>query len=152
MAFTARARGVSSVAAGDELFLMTTRRCFGSPGKDRTRIVGKARVTSAVVDFDETLDLAGRTFDRGCDLSLEKLVPFRTGVEIPPLVPRLDAFPNKEAWFWMLRRPLLRLSAQDAGLLSHGLTHLSGEPKDTIPAYLQWIDRHPNGYPKPLAG
>lgn len=149
MAFPVRNRsGVGELAQGDELFLLTTRACFGNPKKDRTRIAGRARVGSGVVKLDEPLELAGRIFDRGCDLRMESIAPFRTGVELLPLVPRLDAFPNKSAWAWWLRRPVLRLSAKDARLLAGRLEGVSEAPRKAIPGYLDWIRAHPKGHPR----
>jgi len=149
MAFPTTSRGGGELAQGDKLFLLTTRACFGNPTKDRTRIVGKASVASAVVRFDPSLKLADRTFDRGFDLMIEQVVPFRTGVELQPLVSNLDAFPNKRAWSGWLRRPLLRLSEKDALLLNRHLQSLRGVPDESIPDYLEWIEGHPNGHPKP---
>jgi hypothetical protein len=131
--------GVDDLVCGDELFLTTTRGCFRSPTHDSTRIIGKARVTSSVSTLDNPLELADRIFDRGCDISIEHVAPFREGVELLPLVPLLDAFPNKRAWSAWLRRPLLGLSAKDARLVARKLQPVSGLPDEMVPTYLDWI-------------
>jgi hypothetical protein len=143
MAFPPRHhRGVDDLACGDQLFLMTTRGCFGNPNRDRSRIFGQAYVTSSVTRLEKSLELGDRTFDRGCDLLIQRVAPFREGVELQHLVPLLDAFPNKRAWSMWLRRPLLGLSAKDARLMADKLESVSGLPDETVPAYLNWIEAH----------
>jgi hypothetical protein len=142
MAFPPRRHlGVDDLAYGDQLFLMTTRNCLGNPGKDRSRVFAKAYVASSVAMLEKPLKIGNRTFDRACDLLIEGVAPFREGVELGPLVPLLDAFPNKREWKMWLRRPLLRLSAKDALLVASRFDPLSRIPDETVPAYLDWIGK-----------
>lgn len=152
MAFpTHGGQGTHKLAKGDELFLVTTRNCYGRSGTDRTRIIGKAHASSDVIRFDEPLKLAGRRFDRGCDLTIETIAPFGTGLELQPLVPDLDVFPNKRAWGWSIRRSLVRLPAKDTQVLARHMTTQRGVPDKSIPPeYLRWIDGHPEGHPRLL--
>src|SRR4051794_30479661 len=67
MAFPAgRATAVSSLRAGDELFLYTTRSCFHNPARDRGRVVGRGIATSSVKHLDRPVEIAGRRFSHGC--------------------------------------------------------------------------------------
>ena len=143
MAFPRTARAeVDALAVGDELFIYTTRGAFGNPTRDRGRVVGKAVVTSTVTQLDVPIEIAGREFPRGCDIRVESLAPWRSGVDLKALVDRLAAFPNPKAWSIYLRRPLLRLPKQDARLLGRELAPLAGPPADNIQGYL---DRAPSG-------
>lgn len=119
MAFPGTPRSeVAALAPGDDLYLYSTRGAWRNPTRDRGRVIGKARVTSAVTAFDEPLEIAGRQFLSGCALRLESLVPYPQGMELQPLVEKLAAFPKPEAWSIYLRRALLRLPSADARLLA----------------------------------
>lgn len=141
MAFPQTRRSeVDSLAVGDELLLLTTRGCFHNPGRDRTRVIGRASVTTPVVPLDPPVALVGRTFTRGCDLDITSLAPYLTGVELAELVPRLAAFPDKENWSIRLRRPLVRLTERDATLLRGGLGTVAERPPDAaLQGYLERI-------------
>lgn len=118
MAFPATPRAeVAALDEGDRLFLYATRGAWLNPTRDRGRIIGVAHATSAVRRFDEPVEIAGRSFVSGCDLGIDGLVPYPGGLELQPLVARLDAFPNPHVWSIYLRRALLRLTEADADLL-----------------------------------
>jgi hypothetical protein len=120
-------REVDALNVGDRLFLLTTRGCFHNPGRDRTRVIGEARVTTAVRVLDTPVNLAGRDFPRGCDLEITRVLPWPMGPELPQLVPRLNAFADKgRGWSVWLRRPLVALGAADADLLSAELDLAAG--------------------------
>lgn len=123
MAFPA-ARGprLNHVTPGDRLLLMTSRGCYHNPGRDRTRVIGTATVTSLVTHLEEPVLVAGRQFDYGCELAIQSLAPYGGGVELAPLVPELAVFTNKRAWAAKLRRPLVTLGDPDAALLSERLS------------------------------
>ena len=135
---------VDRLARNDQLFLVTTRGCFHNPGRDRTRVIGRAVVTTDVVELRPPIELAGRTFSRGCSLKITSLAPYLTGVDLADLVPRLDAFPDKTHWSTRLRRPLVALSTDDAGLLRDALQGVAFRPDRTISEYLDRI--------RPVAG
>ena len=120
---------VDQLKAGDELFLLTTRGCFHNPGRDRTRVIGHANVTTDVLPLDPPSDLVGRT--RGCSLEITSLAPYLTGVELADFVERLDAFPDKDHWSIRLRRPLVPLSSNDARLLRNALQKVAGSRDST---------------------
>lgn len=137
MAFPATRRPeVDRLAVGDELFLLTTRGCFHNPGRDRTRVIGHAVVTTPVAPLDPPVELVGRTFPRGCDLRITSLSPYLTGVHLGDLVPRLDAFPDEATWSIRLRRPLAALSERDAALLTERLDDAAAPPEDSLDGYL----------------
>ncbi|MCT9932029.1 hypothetical protein N5079_17650 [Planotetraspora sp. A-T 1434] len=139
MAFPPTSRSeVNRLKVGDDLFVLTTRGCWHNPTRDRTRVIGIATVVSEVVAYEQPVTLAGRDFTRGCGISLRALAPYRTGVDLAPLIPRLDAFPD-DNWSIRLRRPLLEISASDAGLLADELRDISREPSAVVPGYLSSI-------------
>jgi hypothetical protein len=139
MAFPATRRPeVDRLGVGDELFLLTTRGCFHNPARDRTRMIGRAVVTTPVVPLHPPLELVGRTFPRGCGLEMASLAPYLTGVDLADLVPRLDAFPDKTAWSIRLRRPLVALSGRDPALVRQRLDRVA-RPVDTTRA--EYLDR-----------
>jgi hypothetical protein len=137
MAFPARSRAeVNRLAVGDELLIYTTRGAYRNPRRDRGRVIGTATVTSAVEWLDDPVEFGGRSFPRGSDLLVESLVAWGGGVELQSLIDRLDAFPNSKAWSIQLRRPLLRLPAQDAALLRFRLAPEADSRSDHLDGYL----------------
>ncbi|WP_067135959.1 hypothetical protein [Microtetraspora malaysiensis] len=140
MAFPPTSRSeVNRLKVGDELFVLTTRGCWHNPTRDRTRVIGLATVTSDVLPHEEPVTIAGRDFTRGCAINLQSLTPYLTGIELVPLVPKMDAFPNKSAWSIRLRRPLLEVTEADAHLLRQELTAVAAEPSAIVPGYLSNI-------------
>jgi hypothetical protein len=137
MAFPARSRvEVNRLAVGDELLIYTTRGAYRKPTRDRGRVIGTATVTSAVERLDDPVEFGGRSFPHGCDLLVESLVAWGGGVELQPLIDRLAAFPNSKTWSIQLRRPLLRLPAQDAALLRSRLAPEADSRSDHLDGYL----------------
>jgi hypothetical protein len=138
MAFpSARRAEVAALQQGHELFLYTTRGAFKNPTRDRGRGIGTAQVTSPVRRLEEPVRFGEREYPIGCDLAIGPLAPFGSGLELAPLVPSLSAFDGvRDAWSTRLRRPLVRLSADDAAVLRNGIEHLTHEGTD--PAYTRW--------------
>ncbi|CAN5847571.1 hypothetical protein BH20GEM1_BH20GEM1_10210 [soil metagenome] len=54
-------------------------------------------------------------------LHIELLAPRHEGVELAPLVERLDVFPEARSWSARMRRALVPLGARDAALLEREL-------------------------------
>jgi hypothetical protein len=136
MAFPSTPRAeVAALATGDRLLLYTTRGAWGNPTRDRGRIVGTATVTSAVQMLDEPVEISGRRFSSGCELSIDGLVPYPGGVELHPLVADLAAFPKPESWSVYLRRALLGLPAPDAKLLLRRLGPLLTDRASALASY-----------------
>lgn len=136
MAFEAHRRNdATRLAVDDTLFLYTTRKCFHNPTRDRGRVVGRAVVTSPVQPLKESVVVMGREFVLGCTFDLIGLAPRHEGVVLADLVPRLDAFPIKDAWAARMRRPLLTLPPHDAALLEQELARLIREPSSTVASY-----------------
>jgi hypothetical protein len=130
---------VERLAVGDELFVLSTRNCYHSPNRDRTLVVARALVATPVKPLEPAVQLAGRSFTRGCDLDIQVLTPYRTGVELAPLIPRLDAFPRKDLWPSLLRRPLLLVNTRDAGLLRNRLCKMAAPMSVNLEDYLRSI-------------
>lgn len=136
MAFPATARAeVDRLAEGDTLLVYATRGAFGNPTRDRGRVIARAVVASPVTVLDEPVVFGERAFPRGCGLRIETLAPWGSGVELQPLVERLEAFPDARSWSVRLRRPLLRLPAGDAELLTRALEPLAGDPAEHVDGY-----------------
>lgn len=137
MAFPATRRAeVAALAAGDELFLYATRGAWHNPTRDRGRVIGHAKAATAALALKEPLEIAGMKFESGCRLEVDGVVPYPGGVELAPLVPRLAAFPNPASWSIYLRRPLLRLPAQDVALLTERLHPLLEQPAEALGSYI----------------
>jgi hypothetical protein len=136
MAFAPHRRTEAAVLRrGDVLFLYSTRGAFHNPSRDRGRVIGRAEVRGPLVELDPPMALGGRVFTSACDLGLLELAPFGLGVELSPLVPRLDAFPDPASWSARMRRPLVAISQNDAGLLGRALAKRAGEPAAALPTY-----------------
>ena len=120
MAFP-RGRSTSALAEGDELLLYTTRGCFRNPTRDLGRIMARARVAGPVRALPEPVRFGDRDFTEGCDLRIEALAPYREGLVLRDLVPRLSVFPDPASWSVRLRRTVLTLPPRDAELLGREL-------------------------------
>jgi hypothetical protein len=132
-------REVDSIVVGDRLFLTTTRGCFHNPTRDATRVIATAKVLSAVTLLETPLQIAGREFTRECELSIGVLAPYLEGVELAPLVDKLDAFAGAGAWGMRLRRPLVSITAADARLLERKLGPVGLDPESSQQMYLDRI-------------
>lgn len=116
-----RARDASALQRGDPLLLYTTRGAFHNPTRDRGRVIAEALVADEVRQLSEPVCIAGRTYTHGCRLSLDRAAPYRTGLELAPLVQLLHAFPHPMTWAVRMRRTLLTIDEHDARLLRREL-------------------------------
>jgi hypothetical protein len=144
MAFrSARRSEVRALKAGDELFLYTTRDAFKNPTRDRGRIIGTARVDSEVAQLKHSVSFGGREYPVGCKLVVGPLARFGSGVELAPLVRKLETFAGAgDAWWIWLRRPLLRLTGRDAYHLHRELDKVVKDAKlndDAVAEYTRWF-------------
>ncbi|MER5182666.1 hypothetical protein ABT009_30675 [Streptomyces sp. NPDC002896] len=73
---------VARLEPGDELLIYTTRGCWHNPGRDRGRVIGRARVASPVNVLEVPIEIAGREFTSGCDLDVQTLTRISPGVEL----------------------------------------------------------------------
>ncbi|MFI7279905.1 hypothetical protein ACIBOV_06530 [Micromonospora chersina] len=136
MAFPATPRAeVVRLAPGDRLFLYATRGAWHNPPRDRGRVIGVAAAATAVRPLEEPIEIAERTFHSACELHVEGIVPYPGGLELRPLVERLDAFPKPHAWNIYLRRALVRLSDADRAILDQGLAPMLGPPDQVLSTY-----------------
>ncbi|GAA3477777.1 hypothetical protein [Streptomyces yanii] len=118
MAFPAgRAKVARALGEGDEIFLYTTRGCFRNPTRDLGRMVARATITSPVRVLDEPVVFNDRSFTEGCRLQVSGLAPFREGVVLRDLVPRLSVFPDPATWSVRMRGASLTLPPGDADLV-----------------------------------
>jgi hypothetical protein len=140
MAFPNYRRGAAShLSEGDALLLYTTRGCFHNPGRDRGRVIGTARAVSAAVQLEEPVVIDGVRYPVGCDIELLKLAPKGHGIELAPLVLQMTTFTNKRAWAATMRRPLLKLTEDDANLLARQLKPVVAPARDAIDSYVSAI-------------
>lgn len=133
---------VWSLRPGDDLLLYTTRRAFGSPTRDRGRVIGTAQVASHVDVLENPVCFGGRQFPIGCDLELKLLVPYGSGVILADHVSDLDTFKDAGAnWSLRLRRALLQLSEHDARFLSDELLSVGARKiaNNVIAQYARWF-------------
>jgi hypothetical protein len=143
MAFPSGRRSeVRSLKQGDELFIYTTRAAFRNPRRDRGRVIGTARVDSEVAKLEHPVSFGGREFPVGCKLELGPLAGFGSGVQLAPLVPKLEAFAGVgDAWAILLRRPLVRLTERDVNRLHRELDKVVRDVKLNVDAaadYARW--------------
>ena len=136
---------IDHISVDDELFMLTTRGCWRNPTRDRSRIIGCARVTSPVQSCDPPLEIAGRELTRACDIAIEQLAPYPSGVELPPLIFQMQTFPNKPMWSMSLRRTLLKLAPNDAVLLRRKLDIIGQDPIEAIRTYVDRMRRSGRG-------
>ncbi|MGW4041872.1 hypothetical protein [Streptomyces sp. NPDC004721] len=136
MAFPAgRAKAARALEEGDEIFLYTTRGCFRNPTRDLGRVIGRAVVASAVRVLDEPVVFGDRSFPEGCRLEFSGLAPFREGLVLRDLVPRLSIFPDPATWSVRMRRASLNLPPGDADLVRTELESLLRPYRDVAGDY-----------------
>ncbi|HEX4247723.1 MAG TPA: hypothetical protein VH008_07635 [Pseudonocardia sp.] len=127
---------VDRLVVGDELFLVTTQKCWGDgPGRAPTLVIGSAVLTSPVALLAEPPVLAGRRYPRACELRLTRLATYREGVDLKSLVPRLEAFPKGTDWGRPLRQTVTELSDADAALLRAELAEVGADPAVALGSY-----------------
>jgi hypothetical protein len=138
MAFPAvRKSRAATLEIGDELFIYTTRKCFGNPTRDRGRVIGLALISSDVRDLAEPVVFDERRYTSGCTLDIQSVAPLRDGIELRPLVPQLHAFPDERAWSIRLRQPPVALDEHDAALLKSQLNPLVEPLNRHLDAYIE---------------
>jgi hypothetical protein len=119
MAFSAhRKRDSDALSLNDRLFLYTTRACFRNPGRDRGRVIGVARVAREPYHLTRAVHFGSRIYPIGIGLVIDALAPLGRGIELAPLVPSLESFPDPRSWSARMRRPLVPLAEADAKRLS----------------------------------
>ncbi len=138
---TYRRGAAARLSKGDALFLYTTRGCFHNPGRDRGRVIGSAEALNAPVVLEEPVLIEGVCYPVGCDIELRKLAPKRKGVELAPLVLKMTTFTNKRAWAATIRRPLLKLTKEDANLLARELDPVVVPAREAVDSYLNAVSQ-----------
>jgi hypothetical protein len=109
----------------DRVLLYATRGCFHNPTRDRGRVIGLAAVAGRAEALKQPVRFGDREFPVGVELRIELLAPQRQGVELAPLVERLEAFPDPRTWSARMRRALVPISARDAKLLERELRQVA---------------------------
>ncbi|WP_406259484.1 hypothetical protein OIA45_13445 [Streptomyces chartreusis] len=136
MAFPAgRSKGARALAEGEEVFLNATRGCFRNPTRDLGRVIGRATITSPVRVLDEPVVFNERSATEGCRVKVSGLAPFREGLVLRDLVPRLSVFPDSATWSVRMRRASLTLPPADAELVRTELEPLLRSYGETREGY-----------------
>jgi hypothetical protein len=130
-----RSREAQSIDAGDRLFLYTTRGCFHNPTRDRGRVIGIAFVTDRAHTLTEPVRFGERAYPLEIRFQIDSLAPLRDGVELVPLLHRLDSFPKRRGWSMHLRRALVPLSPHDATVIARALDGIAGRYSETSASY-----------------
>lgn len=102
---------------GDKVFLYATRGYFRNPTRDLGRVVGLAAITSPLWILDEPVVFNDRFFTEGCRLKVPGPAPFREGLVLRDLVPRLSVFSDSATWSVRMRRASLTLPPGDVDLV-----------------------------------
>src|SRR4051812_2632068 len=110
---TAAARAAQTLRTGDQCFLYTTRGCFHNPNIDRGRVMGCGIVLGPVQQI-EPVSIGRFEITHACPLEIRSVAPFRSGVDLGPLVPQLEVFPDPTQWAIRLRTTTLSLPEPDA--------------------------------------
>jgi hypothetical protein len=121
---------------GDRILLYTTRGCFRNPTRDRGRVIGVARVESLARELPDPVRFGEREYPVEVHLSIESLAPRGSGVELAPLVDRLESFPNRRAWSAYLRRALVPLAREDGKLLAKLIRGVARPYEESAASYI----------------
>ncbi|MEY9815518.1 hypothetical protein RKD21_005775 [Streptomyces albogriseolus] len=131
-----RAKSARALEEGDEVFpLYTTRGRFRNPTRDLGRVIARAQVASPVRALEEPVVFGDRSFAEGCRLDVSGLAPFREGLVLRDLVPRLPVFPDPATWSVRMRRASLELPPADANLARAELEPLLRPYNGSVGAY-----------------
>ena len=130
-----RRREAEALEPGDRLFLYTTRGCFRNPTRDRGRVIGIAEITRRARELAEPIRFGVRDYPIEIALRIDSLAPLGTGVELTPLLDRLESFPNKRAWSAYMRRAIVPLTRPDAQLLVNRVNLVARPYYETAPSY-----------------
>ena len=123
---------------GDQLLLYMTRNVFGSPSRDRGRVVGTAQVASPIMPLERERHIGGRSYTSGCELNITGLAPLGEGIVLADIVDQLRVFqPDPRTWSARMRRSVLALPAEDAALIHKQLEPLLLDPEKTVGLYLE---------------
>jgi hypothetical protein len=121
---------------GDLLLIDTTRGCLHNPTRDRGRDVGEATVASAVEWLEQPVVFQQREYPIGCRLALGGLAPRAHGVELAPLIPQLQAFPDPATRSVRMRPTVVPLPAADVVLLCEALAQHVVDRRQALPSYV----------------
>jgi hypothetical protein len=121
---------------GDVFLLYATRGCFGNPTRDRGRVIGRALVKKAAERVRRAPRFGGHEYPYLVELSIESLTPFRDGLELAPIVPKLrGTFPDPATWMFRLRRALVPLHKRDAALIERELKSIARPYEESLSSY-----------------
>ena len=136
-----RAPEAQALRIGDVLLLYTTRGCFRNPTRDRGRVIGRATVRALAKRASRPPSFGGREYPYVVELEIESLAPLREGLELAPLVSRLDrTFPDPATWSVRMRRALVPLDANDANEIERELKPVAEPYQRALQTY-KGIDR-----------
>jgi hypothetical protein len=131
-----RSREAEALEVGDVLLLYTTRGCFQNPTRDRGRVIGRALVASRPRRVRRAPSFGGREYPLVVNMRIETLAPLRTGVELAPLVGRLQAtFPDARSWSVRMRRALVPVDTRDTDTIERELEPVAKAYPSALSSY-----------------
>ena len=104
---------IAAMAKGDQVVLYTTRGAFHNPTRDEARLVGIATVEEDPERRSPPLEIAGREFVYACRVSIDILLPERTGASVRELASDLDLVAKPASWGAYFRQPPVRIGERD---------------------------------------
>lgn len=111
-------RAGTAPRVGDGLLLYTTRGCYRNPTRDRSLVMGSARVVSEAAALEKPVRFGDREFGIGLGLEIEGVCPVHEGVELGSLQDRLELLPTSGPWSYRVRRTVVRLSEGDERVIT----------------------------------
>jgi hypothetical protein len=115
-------RRLTTMRAGGRAVLYTSRGAFHNPTRDEARLVGLATVQAAPTPADQPVAFGDRQFTWACPISIDLLLPERTGASVRDLVPTLDLVKKPHAWSSYFRQSPVKVSEADFERMVTALT------------------------------
>lgn len=135
VAFPEPSSRIPQFAAGDSIYLYTTRGCFKNPTRDRSRVIGKAVALTDLHLNEEPVTFGDRAFPLEVQVRIESLAPLDEGIDFAALVPKMTSFPKPERWSVYLRRSSMPITKRDADRLDKLLAPYEGMLEENIDGY-----------------
>ena len=114
-------RRLAGMRSGDRAVLYTTRGAFHNPTRDEARLVGLATVKTNPSQMDSPVMFGDREFPWAGPISIDLLLPERTGASVRDLVARLDLVKKPHAWSSYFRQSPIRIGRADFDRMKQAL-------------------------------
>ena len=114
-------RRLTQMRSEDRAVLYTTRGAFHNPTRDEARLVGLATVKANPSRREQPVMLSDREFPWACPISIDLLLPERTGASVRDLVPTLDLVKKPHAWSSYFRQSPISIGRADFDRMKQAL-------------------------------